>query len=150
MEGTTGHIMAYTGVTAGNCAYHPYGKHRGKCLKTGEWVEGYLWRNANHVYIIPVNLSTKVTALATEGKYQFTSCAYEVDPYTVGAYTFIEDKNQKAIYHGDIVTKGFNRYAVLYNKEQAKYDLYTMNGICVAGFNKDTSPFLEVIGTIYD
>ena len=97
---------------------------RGKRIDNGEWVEGYfvnLWlmHYRQHQPIITDN----------------NAVSYDVDPYTVGQYTGLCDKNGKKIFEGDIMA--FTAYGFDYVRTVEFAD-GSFSIMC-----EHTSPFLD-------
>ena len=71
-------------------------KFRGKSVKTGEWLYGYLQKyqetHASRLCVCAASVRTWSDALL-----------YEVIPETIGQFTDLHDKNDKEIYFDDIV-----------------------------------------------
>ena len=101
--------------------------------KRGEWVEGYLFQIWDEVYIL-------------WGTTNGIPDMIKIIPSTVGQFAGLTDKNDKRIFENDIVKKGFEKFKVFWNQTQCKFDLYDFDGNVIAGFNEETSVFLELIG----
>lgn len=75
---------------------------RGKTLFSHKWVEGYYDYNlVKGIHII--HETGKLPPSQTEPGGDVHSEYYEVDPYTVGEYTGLIDRNEKRIFEDDIV-----------------------------------------------
>lgn len=117
---------------------------RGKSLRTGEWIQGYLFRCWERAYIawgmVNDNADTK-----------------EVDPETVCQYTGLTDKNGRKIFEGDIVSAPFTGYAG--KTRERKGIVEFVNGAFSVNWN-DSEEYgknfagyvndIEVIGNIFD
>ena len=73
---------------------------RGKRVDTGEWIEGYFVK----LYDCDGHGSFRIyPGLSESDCGDFYPDWYEVDPYTVGQFTGLRDKNNVNICEGDIV-----------------------------------------------
>lgn len=120
------------------------GKYRGKDIKTGEWVFGWLciWQGITLIFDSPFNLMNNPV---------------EVHPDTVGQFTGKEDRNEKEVYRGDIVdpffdsgAKGTHLLEVIWNDEQSCYQYKRMGGGVTAFIFSACIEGDYVIGTIHD
>lgn len=79
---------------------------RGKRLEDGGWVRGSVIQSTESTCIARSDMSD-------ENQWAFT---YEVDPYTVCQYTWLEDSHEIKIFEGDIirVAEGAHNYEVCF------------------------------------
>ena len=103
---------------------------RGKCKSSGRWFYGC---------------------------YVAFNCISTIDgevivlPETVGQFTGLTDRNGTRIFEGDIIYMGLYPYVIKYDRENARYMLYTLRGNNKRdGFNAFTMETHEVIGNIHD
>lgn len=69
----------------------------------GKWVYGYVWRGADHAYIIPQNLGVSIQDEGTPHK-RISAPVEQVDEATICSPTYSCDRNGRTIYYGDRVT----------------------------------------------
>lgn len=113
---------------------------RGKLVKNGEWAHGSLFVD---------DKKEKHEILVGYTNYRI---AWEVEPFTVGQFTGLTDKNGKRIFEGDIVRYMNNDImVVVWNKESASFACaysYINFNYCATLINGHM--YLEVIGNIHD
>lgn len=137
---------------------------RGKRVDTGEWAYGDLVHIENKSYISYYYESELSTFINDTIEYDGISIVgvapfVEVDPFTVGQYTGLNDKNGNKIFEGDILK-------IFEGSEDNGYkicNVYSYKGVlCVdyetsewdfnalAFLDSDNVFTFEVIGNIYD
>ena len=109
---------------------------RGKRVDNGEWTEGYFFKSWDKVFLL-------------WGMTGDSPNMEEVKPETVGQYTGLKDKNEKKIFEGDILLKGFEKVLVKWNANQCRWGIYS-NNYEICGFNESTQGYFEVIGNKWD
>ena len=130
---------------------------RGKHTRTGEWVEGLLWKkkyNDNKLFI------------SCFPDKDDNEEIYIIIPETVGQYTGLTDKNGKKIFEGDIVKADDYIFVVKFGKcgGVANAENYGYMGFYFEAFSESTKlsakyglrddicyfEDIEVIGNIHD
>jgi len=112
-------------------------KFRGKRIDNGEWVYGYVYKDA----LIGCNILQTKPCLA----------AIMVDPSTAGQYTGLKDKNGREIYEGDIVTGLFNYTGIIGHIVYGSDATFFIERKGLYGISLNNAEvWLEVIGNIYE
>lgn len=117
---------------------------RGKRLDNGKWVEGNLF--------IPDKVTRADVPTEILMGTNIVRISFEVDPYTVGQYTGLTDKNGAKIFEGDVVrhNDGTLHEVVFEQRSGNAYFGWTMNELETWHFDGGFLRQLEVIGNIHD
>lgn len=99
---------------------------RGKCIKNGDWVEGWLIQHTNLRYYILWYCSAR-----------FRWYKDEVKPETVGQYVGIDDMNGVRIYEGDLIAMIGGLSLGIYPTHGEI--VYMGSAFCMRGENKNGS-----------
>ena len=85
-------------------------RYRGKCLKTGDWVYGYLLKDCI------ISEDANIWSTEDDGS-KFTSVinskASRIDPKTVGQFTGKQDKNGVDIFGGSFIKNDSGRICIV-------------------------------------
>lgn len=124
---------------------------RGKRKDNGNWVYGFL---ADYIAGIKASINPEYMGVVDETNF------YCVDPYTVGQYTGLTDKNGKRIFEGDIIrtkkygksigrsnVNGFDIFSVIYSP--AVFRIERESPPRVFNFVGNGADY-EIIGNIHD
>lgn len=66
------------------------------------WIYGYVWKGADHAYIIPSNLGVNANDNGND-TVSFSATAISVFPETISSPTMCSDRQDRTIYFGDYV-----------------------------------------------
>lgn len=87
-------------------------KFKGKSVDSGEWIEGYYYKECDNTYIIE---DRQKKSMLNRNE------AVLIDPSTVCQFTVFLDKNGKDIYEGDVLRSDIYPFSCI---EDNKYDNY--------------------------
>lgn len=108
-------------------------KFRGKGERSKKWIYGSLKAQTEH------DISCQI--------WDKEFLLNDVQPYTIGQYTGLKDKNGKEVYEGDIVSSGATTGIVVYDCEQAGFVVQKEKSIELRFYSLVG---IEVIGNIHD
>ena len=137
---------------------------RGKRVDNGEWCEGYYVKAGHHWHQHGIHEDWIVCGASANGGWFAINDRRAVDPYTVGQYTRLTDKNGEKIFEGDIFReddiigvvifengafkiKWYGITTVLYEYGYDDGDWDELETECFDAFFVDK---MEVIGNIHD
>ena len=113
---------------------------RGKCIKTGEWVEGFFIG----LYDPKIKKDTIKRAYIDDGTVYAT--VDEVIPKTVEQYTGLTDKNGIRIFEGDIAKVDDDIYVCFWNDCNYEFGFTNSKRDFAIAYAQE----VEVIGNIHD
>lgn len=125
---------------------------RGKRKDNGEWVEGYYVKAEHHWHKHGIHEDWIVCGASANGGWFAIHDRRAVDPYTLGQYTGLTDKNNERVFEGDIIRdEDGDIYAVFYYEFYASYCAKRIaESSALFGLQDFDIYHTEVIGNIHD
>lgn len=119
---------------------------RGKIKNSDEWVYGSRVTIGERCFILP-----DVKGMLYHDKLYEIDGFVEVEPFTLGKYTGVDDCDETHIFGGDIVALVFedSEYAEVYYSTDAARFVMQFDG-CICGFSDYYCHELKVLSNMYD
>ncbi len=118
---------------------------RGKCVETGEWVEGFLFSYGEGTEYAETYILGELDY--RESIYDVWKCADKVHPNTVGQFTGMRDKIGNKIFEGDIVYAKMDYGPAGWHDATVDIGFKRVGGYRWEYFDLST---IVVIGNVYD